>query len=152
MKYKSKCNVYLSKNQLLNTSVPTFHSLSRKAGMLPPSSLFLLPDQNRLAALVRKLSRKALEQVCQAFSPDTLIRWHRNLIARKYDGSKCRKMGRPQISEDMRNAIIKIAKGNRDWGYTRIRGQRPHRAAAGSGQIVCQERLGGLLKFYRRAA
>ena len=86
--------------------------------------LLLNDDQRRrLAVLARKLSRKALEQVCQAFSPDTLIRWHRNLIARKYDGSKRRGMGRPQISDALRAAIIKIAKGNRDWGYTRIRGQ-----------------------------
>ena len=89
--------------------------------------LLLNDDQRRrLAVLARKLSRKALEQVCQAFSPDTLIRWHRDLIARKYDGSKRRGMGRPQISEELRNAIIKIAKGNRDWGYTRIRGQQKY--------------------------
>ena len=69
------------------------------------------------------MSRQALEQVCQVFSPGTLIRWHRDLIARKYDGSKRRGMGRPQISDALRAAIIKIAKGNRDWGYTRIRGQ-----------------------------
>ena len=86
--------------------------------------LLLNDDQRRrLAVLARKLSRQALEQVCQAFSPDTLIRWHRDLIACKYDGTPRRGLGRPQISDALRAAIIKIAKGNRDWGYTRIRGQ-----------------------------
>jgi len=86
--------------------------------------LLLNDDQRRrLAVLAHKLGRKALEGICEVFSPDTLLRWHRNLIARKYDGSKFRKMGRPQISDELRAAILHVAKGNRDWGYIRIRGQ-----------------------------
>ncbi|MEN6385763.1 MAG: hypothetical protein ABFD79_11280, partial [Phycisphaerales bacterium] len=85
----------------------------------------ILSDQQRrtLAVLAKKISRKALDEICCVFSPDTILRWHRELIARKYDGSKNRKYGRPQISEELRNLIIKIAKKNRGWGYTRIQGQ-----------------------------
>lgn len=86
--------------------------------------LLLNDDQRRrLAVLAHKLGRKALEGISEVFSPDTLLRWHRTLIARKYDGSKRRGLGRPQISEELRTAIIKIAKDNRDWGYIRIQGQ-----------------------------
>ncbi|HPC65647.1 MAG TPA: hypothetical protein PK525_13630, partial [Anaerohalosphaeraceae bacterium] len=86
--------------------------------------LLLNDDQRRrLAARAKKLSRKALAEICTVFSPDTLLRWHRNLIARKYDGSKRRGMGRPQISDKLRSAIIDVAKDNRDWGYIRIQGQ-----------------------------
>jgi len=86
--------------------------------------LLLNDDQRRrLAVLGKKLSRKALAEVCEVFSPDTLIRWHRMLVARKYDGSKHRGMGRPQISEELRVAIIHVAKDNLSWGYIRIQGQ-----------------------------
>ena len=86
--------------------------------------LLLNDDQRRrLAVLAHKLGRKSLAEICQSFSPDTLFRWHRDLVARKYDGSKRKGMGRPQISEELRKAIIHIAKDNRDWGYIRIQGQ-----------------------------
>jgi putative transposase len=86
--------------------------------------LLLNEDQRRrLAVLGHKLGRKVLAQICEVFSPDTILKWHRALVTRKYDGSSSAKMGRPQISDELRAAIIHIAKGNRDWGYIRIRGQ-----------------------------
>jgi hypothetical protein len=85
----------------------------------------ILSDQQRrtLAVLAKKISRKALDEICGIFSPETLLKWHRDLIARKYDGSKCRKYGRPQISDELRKLIIKLARQNRGWGYPRIQGQ-----------------------------
>ena len=49
----------------------------------------LLTDsqRRRLAILGKKLGREFLGQVCCAFSPDTLLKWHRKLVANKYDGS-----------------------------------------------------------------
>ncbi len=80
-------------------------------------------QRRRLAILGKKLSRKALAEVCQIFFPETILRWHRMLVARKYDGAKRRGMGRPQISDELRAAIMDVAKDNRDWGYIRIQGQ-----------------------------
>ncbi|OHB44342.1 MAG: hypothetical protein A2Y13_09165 [Planctomycetes bacterium GWC2_45_44] len=81
--------------------------------------IILNDDQRRrLAVRGKELGKKLLSEVSTIFSPDTILRWHRALIAQKYDGSLCRKMGRPQISDELRNLIIKIAKGNRDWGYS----------------------------------
>ena len=41
----------------------------------------------RLARLGKKLGRKVLASACCTFSPDTIMMWHRKLIAKKYDGS-----------------------------------------------------------------
>jgi hypothetical protein len=103
----------------------------------------ILSDQQRrtLAVLARKISYKALSEICSVFSPDTLMKWHRELIAKKYDGSKCRKHGRPQISEELRNHIIKMAKKNRGWGYTRIQGQLKY-----LGYKVCPKTIANILK------
>ena len=58
----------------------------------------LTDDQRRrLAVLGKALGRKALTEACSIVTPDTIIRWHRKLIANKYDGSKARKLGRPRV-------------------------------------------------------
>lgn len=55
-------------------------------------------------------------------TPDTLMRWYRDLIARKYDGSKKRKAGRPSKSKEIQELILQMARENLTWGYTRIQG------------------------------
>ena len=49
----------------------------------------LLSDSQkmRLARLGKRLGRKVLQDACCIFSPDTILKWHRHLVARKYDGS-----------------------------------------------------------------
>jgi putative transposase len=86
--------------------------------------IILTDDQKRLLAVSgKKLGRKVLSEICCAFSPDTILKWHRKLIAAKYDGSRNKKLGRPRISEELEALVIKIAKYNRSWGYVRIAGQ-----------------------------
>jgi transposase InsO family protein len=55
-------------------------------------------------------------------TPDTLLRWYRRLIAKKYDGSKNRTTGRPRTAAEIEELILQMARQNRTWGYTRIRG------------------------------
>ena len=55
-------------------------------------------------------------------TPDTLLAWHRELIARKYEGQRRRGPGRPRASETMRDCVVRMATENRSWGYTRIQG------------------------------
>jgi hypothetical protein len=98
-------------------------------------------QRKRLAILGKSLGRKLLSEVSTAFSPDTILRWHGALVACKYDGSKCARFGRPQISEELRNLIIKIAKSNRDWGYIRIQGQLKY-----LGYKVSKATIGNILK------
>jgi len=58
--------------------------------------------------------------------PDTLLNWHRKLIAEKYDGSAKRRPGRPQVREEVQRLVIRFAKENRTWGYRRIQGVLSH--------------------------
>jgi putative transposase len=104
--------------------------------------LILSDDQRRrLAVLAKRIGRNGLNEICGIFSPETLMKWHRMLIARKYDGSRNRNMGRPPISVELRNIIIKTAKENRSWGYKRIKGQLKY-----LGYTVATSTIGSILK------
>src|SRR3954468_16823655 len=64
--------------------------------------LRLTDDQRRrLAVRAKGLGRKLLAQVATLVTPDTLLAWHRKLIAQKYDGSARRKPGRPFTKNDL---------------------------------------------------
>ena len=54
--------------------------------------------------------------------PDTILRWHRELVARKFDSSEKRKPGRPRIRQAVIAAIVRFARENPTWGYDRIQG------------------------------
>jgi putative transposase len=63
---------------------------------LGPRRLRLSNDQRRrLAARAKGLGRKLLTEAATIVTPETLLRWHRKLIAQKYNGSKSRGVGRP---------------------------------------------------------
>jgi putative transposase len=80
-------------------------------------------QRRRLAAKAKVLGRKALSEMdCCIVTPDTLLRWYRKLIARKYDGSKNRKSGRRRTKDAIRDLIVQMAQENISWGYTRIVG------------------------------
>jgi putative transposase len=55
-------------------------------------------------------------------TPDTLLRWYRRLVARKYDGSRRRGPGRPPTQAALAKLVVRMASSNPTWGYTRIRG------------------------------
>jgi transposase InsO family protein len=55
-------------------------------------------------------------------TPDTLLAWHRRLIARKYDGSQKRSPGRPRTAAEIETLVVRLANENRSWGYRRIQG------------------------------
>jgi len=78
----------------------------------------------RVAAKAKRLSRKMLEQCTVLFTPDTIMRWYRKLIAEKYDGSQNRTYaGRPQIPQEVVDLIIRFKQENPRWGYKKIRDQ-----------------------------
>ena len=52
--------------------------------------------RRRLAVKAKGLGRKLLAEVATIVTPETLLAWHRKLIARKYDGSDKRQLGRPR--------------------------------------------------------
>jgi hypothetical protein len=84
---------------------------------LEPRRLRFTDDQRvRLAAKAKKLPRRVLQDIVAVVSPDTLLTWHRQLIARKYDGHQRRCPGRPQVMAEIRQLVVRMATENRDWG------------------------------------
>jgi hypothetical protein len=87
--------------------------------------LILNNDQRRRLAVKGKvLGRKVLQQIGTLFTPDTILRWHRELVARKWDYSDRRekKPGRPPTSEEITPLVLQMARENPSWGYDRIVG------------------------------
>jgi putative transposase len=78
-------------------------------------------QRRRLAVKGKAIGRKALGEVACIVTPDTILRWYRRLIARKYDGSESRGPGRPRTAEDIAELVVRMAKESPSWGYTRIR-------------------------------
>ena len=79
-------------------------------------------QRRRLAVLGKVLGRKALGEVAGIVTPDTILRWYRRLIAKKYDGSAHRGRGRPTTLQQIAELVVRMAEENPRWGYTRIRG------------------------------
>ena len=110
---------------------------------LGPRRLRFTDDQRRrLAAKARTLGRRLLRDVATIVTPDTLLAWHRALIAKKYDGSTRRGPGRPPVMAEIRALIVRMATDNRDWGYTRIQGalaNLDHRVSRGTIATILRE-------------
>ena len=84
-----------------------------------------LTDTERLtlAEIGKQLSKQTLEDIATIVKPDTLLAWHRKLVAQKFDGSEQRKgVGRPRVDKEIEALIIQMARENRSWGYDRIAG------------------------------
>ena len=85
--------------------------------------LLLDDDQRRLLAVkAHAIGRKALLELTTIVTPDTILRWHRELVAKKFDSSNKRKPGRPRIRQVIVDAIVRFARENPTWGYDRIQG------------------------------
>jgi hypothetical protein len=76
----------------------------------------------RLATKARAIGRKGLFEISTLVTSDTLLRGYRKLIAKKYDGSQNRKVGRPRTAAPIEELVVRMARQNSTWGYTRIRG------------------------------
>ena len=98
-------------------------------------------QRRRLAEKAKTLGRKALEEIATLVRPETLLAWHRKLIAQKSDGSKRRRPGRPRVMDEIRALTVRMAKENRNWGYTRIQG-----ALSNLGYIVARGTVANILR------
>src|SRR6266850_5600849 len=75
-------------------------------------------QRRRLAARAKGLGRKLLAEVATIVTPETLLAWHRKLIAQKYDGSDKRGPGRPRTAGEIEVLVVGMAEENRDWANT----------------------------------
>ena len=108
-------------------------------------------QRRRLAAQATRLGRRVRRDRHTLVTPETLLRWHRQLIARTYDGRGRRGPGRPRGMDTIRRLIVRMAPENREWGDTRSRGARGnlgHQVARGPLANVRKER--GLKRFSNR--
>src|SRR5215469_3562542 len=106
----------------------------------------LLSDSEKvtLAEIAHRLGRKALADVASAAKPDTLFRWYRKLIAKKFDGSRFRKsVGRPPLDAEIEHLVVRMARENPSWGYDWIVG-----AMANLGHKVSDQTVGKILKLH----
>jgi putative transposase len=77
-------------------------------------------DRRGLAARAYRVGRAALREIATIATPDTLLRWHRQLIARKW--SYPGRPGRRGVLLPIRRLVVRMAEENPRWGYTRIQG------------------------------
>ena len=82
----------------------------------------LTTSAGRLAVRAKTLGRRVLAEIATLVTPETLLAWHRKLIAQKYDGTAHRAPGRPRIAGEIEALVVRMAEENRDWGYRRIEG------------------------------
>ena len=77
-------------------------------------------DRCRLAVKGRALGRKLLTEVARIVTPDTILAWHRRLVALKWTLRR-RTLGRPPVADVIRALIVELASNDSNWGYTSIR-------------------------------
>jgi transposase InsO family protein len=100
------------------------------------------PQRSTLAEIAKRLGRKALAEVAIVAKPETILAWYRRLIAQKFDGSIYRKgPGRPPVSNEVVELIVRMARENPGWGYDRIAG-----ALSNLGHLVCDQTVGNILR------
>ena len=78
-------------------------------------------ERRRLARRGHRLGRRRLRDVATIVTPDTILRWHWQLIARKWTYATSRG-GRRGVLLEIRRLVVRMATENPTWGYTRIQG------------------------------
>ena len=64
-----------------------------------------------------------LQDIIRIFQPETVLRWHRDLVRRKWTYPQQHRSGRPPISPEIEDLIIRFAQENASWGYGKIEGE-----------------------------
>ena len=85
---------------------------------------FVPADRALLAALLHALPRPTLRGLRLVVRPDTILRWHRDLLARRHATvSRPRRRGRPRTLRSIRALVLRLAGENDSWGYRRLHGE-----------------------------
>jgi putative transposase len=104
----------------------------------------LLSDnqRRRLGIKGKVLGRKILREIASIATSDTILRWHRELVARHWDFSMRRKnAGRPPLPQETADLVLKLARENPRWGYARIEG-----ALKNLGKVISETAIANILK------
>jgi putative transposase len=82
-----------------------------------------------LAVLVTKLKQgtrwpaSQLRDLIRLFQPETVLRWHRQLVRRKWTYDQNNKGGRPSLDQELEALIVRLAQENDSWGYGKLAGE-----------------------------
>lgn len=88
----------------------------------PRRIIFTDAERRTLGTLAKQIRIKALRGLEPLVSPATLLRWHRELVASKWTYLERRQPGRPRTPIDIEQLVLRMARENPSWGYTRIYG------------------------------
>jgi transposase InsO family protein len=101
-------------------------------------------ERKTLAEIGKQLSKQALTEVATIVTPETILAWHRKLVAQQFDGSQQRKaLGRPRVDKALEDLVVRMAQENRRWGYDRIAGALAH-----LGYRISDQTIGNILKHH----
>jgi putative transposase len=86
--------------------------------------MFTNADRAVLASLLHRLPVEKLQQLLLLVRPDTILRWHRDLLKRRH-AATCAptRRGRPPTVRSIRTLVLRLANENASWGYRRIHGE-----------------------------
>ena len=101
------------------------HQLAVLQRHLGPRQIRFQPaDRALLAALLHPLPRPTVRGLRLLVRPDTIVKWHRDLIARRHAAvSRPRRPGRPRTLRSIRALVLRLARENSSWGYRRLHGE-----------------------------
>ncbi len=87
------------------------------------SRILLTNHERRTLATKAVVLGKLMADTVTIVKPETILKWHRRLVAKKFDGSPYRKQqGRPPTKTEIEDLVIRLARDNPAWGYDRIAG------------------------------
>ena len=86
------------------------------------------------------LGRQLLDEIETLVTPDTLLAWHRKLIAEKWTYRR-KGPGRPRVTQEITDLVLRMARENDTWGYDRVQG-----ALANLGYIIAPNTVKNILK------
>ena len=103
--------------------------------------LRLSDDQRRrLAVKGKAVGRRVLGKIASLVTPETILAWHRRLVAQKWTYPK-KGPGRPPVGQEVIELVLRMASENPGWGYDRIQG-----AVSNLGHEVCASTVRNILK------
>ena len=100
--------------------------LQRKANAPPrlpgPEKLIMATLTARFRRMAAGVNRR-LPGAVLIFKPETVLRWHRELVRRKWTYRQRLRVGRPRLSTVLEDLIVQLTRENSRWGYARIQGE-----------------------------
>ncbi|MDP6525249.1 MAG: integrase core domain-containing protein [Kiritimatiellia bacterium] len=104
--------------------------------------LKLTDPERKILAEKAVLLGKLMAGTVTIVKPESILKWHRKLIAKKFDGSRNRKKhGRPPVTPEIESLVLAMARENPSWGYDRIAG-----AMENLGHRISDQTVGNILK------